>query len=338
MDMSSFVTGGGDSTIVFGGVIQMFDPDGLCTFTWRGIDNFQIQDATFEDLTAPDIDFEHANSIDFDSSGNIILSSRHLCEITKINSETGDIIWRFGGHHNQFKLLDDSIWFSYQHAARLLPNGHLIFMDNANFDTLITGFDTVAGISPGSFIENSRPVEYELDTTAMTAKLVWQYNHNPATFTYAMGYVERLQNGNTLIGWGADTLAITEIRPDKSTAFEMNMWNGNYSYRAIKYPTDTAVLSVPIVANQSTSPSLTIVQNPETNITDAIVTIAEPCTASLDLYDVLGRQAISLSDNILGVGSHAFPINVSALASGSYYCVLNIEGNKIITKHVEIMK
>jgi hypothetical protein len=211
-------------------------------------------------------------------------------------------------------------------------------MDNANFDTVNAGFDTVAGYSNGSFIEQSRPLEYELDTAAMTARLVWQYHHTPETFTPEMGYVERLPNGNTFIGWGADTIAITEIRPDKSTAFEMNMWNGNFSYRAIKYPTDTAVLSVPIVANQSTSSSLTIVQNPETNITDAIVTIAEPCTASLDLYDVLGRQVISLSDNILGVGSHAYPIDVSTLASGSYYCVLNIEGNKIITKHVEIMK
>ncbi|GIT32243.1 MAG: hypothetical protein Ct9H300mP2_3220 [Candidatus Neomarinimicrobiota bacterium] len=49
------------------------------------------------DLTAQVIDYVHANAIELDNDGNILLSCRHMDEITKINHQTGEIIWRLGG-------------------------------------------------------------------------------------------------------------------------------------------------------------------------------------------------------------------------------------------------
>ena len=37
--------------------------------------------------------------------GHILLSSRRLSEITKINRQSGKIIWRLGGANNQFKFV-----------------------------------------------------------------------------------------------------------------------------------------------------------------------------------------------------------------------------------------
>src|SRR2546422_8452549 len=50
----------------------------------------------------------HGNSIELDSDGNLLLSSRHMSEITKIDRQTGDIIWRMGlnSKHNDFTFLD----------------------------------------------------------------------------------------------------------------------------------------------------------------------------------------------------------------------------------------
>lgn len=158
VDMGQYVAGGYDSAIVIGDVIQTFDPDGNLIFQWRGIDHYNVYDSKYEDLTATEIDFEHANSLDFDPDGNILLSNRHLCEISNIDGVTGDFIWRLGGAHNQFRLIDDSMWFSFQHDARWLPDGNMTVFDNSNYDTIIGG--------NGAWIQESRAVEYALDTVA----------------------------------------------------------------------------------------------------------------------------------------------------------------------------
>jgi hypothetical protein len=49
---------------------------------------------------------------------------------------------------------------------------------------------------------HTRAVEYALDTTAKTATMVWEYLPNPPIYTLAVGSVQRLTNGNTLVGFG----------------------------------------------------------------------------------------------------------------------------------------
>src|SRR5665213_583099 len=121
-DLSS--VGGSSHAEVQGNVIQTFDAGGNLTFEWRGIDYYSVTDALGVNFRSSIVDFEHANSIDIDSEGNYLLSNRHLSEVTKINGRTGAIIWRFGGRHNEFTSLNDTIGFSYQHSARFLPDNH----------------------------------------------------------------------------------------------------------------------------------------------------------------------------------------------------------------------
>ena len=70
---------------------------------------------------------------------------------------------------------------------RVLPNGHLLIYDNGN-------------LLPAP--RHSRAVEYALDTVAKTAAMVWEYLPNPPIYTFAVGSVQRLENGNTLVGFG----------------------------------------------------------------------------------------------------------------------------------------
>ncbi len=62
--------------------------------------------------------------------GIILLSFRHLNEVTKIDSSSGEIIWRLGGKQNQFTFLGDTMPFSAQHDARRIANGNLTLFDN----------------------------------------------------------------------------------------------------------------------------------------------------------------------------------------------------------------
>ena len=220
VDMSKIIAGGDTAAQVTGNVIQELDKNKNVVFEWRTWDHFKITDATHEDLTAHNIDYVHANAIEIDNDGNILLSSRHMDEITKINIQTGDIIWRLGGKNNQFTFVNDTVGFSHQHSIRRLPNGDITLFDDGNFHTP----------------QFSRAVEYKLDEVNKTATLVWQYRNSPDIYGFAMGYVQRLENGNTLIGWGATNPSVTEVTPDGKVALEMDLPQGIWSYRAYRFP------------------------------------------------------------------------------------------------------
>ena len=117
--MDTVVAGGDSNAVVIGLVLQELDENKNLLFQWRSWDYYKITDATDDiNLTDPVIDYVHANAIELDYDGNILLSCRHMDEITKINRTTGAIIWRWGGEHcknNQFTFLNDPIGFSHQH-------------------------------------------------------------------------------------------------------------------------------------------------------------------------------------------------------------------------------
>ncbi len=222
IDMSKLVTGGKTNATVIGNNIQEINPSGAIVFEWKCWDNLDIIDAVHENLTAQSIDYIHMNAISVDSDSNIVISSRHLSEITKINRKTGAIMWRLGGKHNQFTFINDPYnGTSYQHDVRALGNGHYTMMDNGNFHV-------------PSF---SRAVEYVLDTIAMTATLVWQYRNVPDRYTWWMGNVQRLPNGNTLINWADGSLPkLTEVTPAGVKVMELDFVKSAHSYRVFRFP------------------------------------------------------------------------------------------------------
>ena len=217
IDMSQYVAGGRKNANVSESCIEEFTANDEMIFQWRGLDHFDIRDVELDDPTGSSIRFPHMNAIDLDDDGNIILSSRHISEVTKINRQTGEIIWRLSGAHNQFTFINDELnGFTNQHAARALGNGHYTLFDNGDLHNPPV----------------SRALEYVLDTVNMTATLVWEFRDKPDKYSHYMGNVQRLPNGNTLINWAVGNLPkLTEVRPDCTKVFEMNFANQWESYR-----------------------------------------------------------------------------------------------------------
>lgn len=182
---------GGPPNTVFGGHwIFRVDPTGNPDFAWNAWDHFTIADCLLS-YAASGGDFDHPNALDFDLDSNYIVSFRNLSAILKLNYQTGATIWQLGGTHNQFTFIGDPQALSFggtsgQHGVRVLGNGHLLVYDNG-----------VLQPTP-----HTRAVEYALDTVAKTATMVWEYVPNPPIFTVIVGSVQRLANGNTLIGFG----------------------------------------------------------------------------------------------------------------------------------------
>ncbi len=199
---------------------------------WNALEHFSILDAT-EDITLESnyIRPFHINSIELLSDGNLLISCRHLDEITKINRSTGEIIWRMGGskcRNNQFVFVNDTInnffGFSHQHDPRELSNGNILLFDNGN-------------LRPSPF---SRAVEYRLDEANRRVTKVWEYRAPNNIVSNAMGSCQRLPNGNTLISWGGTTAEgghnylLSEVTPEGNLALEFYSNVGTYrGYRHI---------------------------------------------------------------------------------------------------------
>jgi hypothetical protein len=58
-----------------------------------------------------------------DEDGNLVVSHRHLSEATKIDRQTGEVLWRLGGAHDQFTWVNDGLdGFRNQHDVNLIFN------------------------------------------------------------------------------------------------------------------------------------------------------------------------------------------------------------------------
>ncbi|MBA2422976.1 MAG: aryl-sulfate sulfotransferase [Chitinophagales bacterium] len=220
---------------VFGTVIQEFDENKNLVFEWRAFDHVEIIEALHENLASGYIDYMHTNALEIDNDGHILASHRHLDQITKIDRNTGEFIWRLGGVENEFTFLNGSPTFSYQHDIRRINNGNITLFDNGNWNPEVY----------------SSAREYYLDEEAKTADLVWSYSYpdddGGFLFYGAMGSVQRLPDGNTFINWGwrgpVQNPSMSEVTPTGEIVWELRLAGaGNMvSYRSHKYEYDPCV-------------------------------------------------------------------------------------------------
>jgi|SRR5215813_5559220 len=97
--------------------------------------------------------------------------------------------------------------FSMQHGARELRNGNILMFDNGDEH------------AP----PQSRAAEYRLDLINHTATLVWQYVAPTSIQAMAMGFAQRLPNGNTLIAYGtARPPRVQEINPAGEVVWDLS--------------------------------------------------------------------------------------------------------------------
>jgi hypothetical protein len=307
VDMSHIVQGGDSAASVIGLIIQELDESKNVFFQWRSWDHFAITDALHENLTAHSIDCVHGNAIEIDNDGNLIISSRHLDEITKIDRSTGDIIWRFGGLHNQFTFINDTLHFTYQHAVRRISNGNITVFDNGNWHTP----------------QFSRAVEYRLDEINKTATLVWEYRHYPSVFGPFMGYVQRLDNGNTLISWGGANTTVTEVNSSGTVVFEASYPPNVFTYRAYKFD-----LNNPVSIHESDQPvpaSYKLNQNypnPFNPVTTIKYDIPKPSFVEMAVFDITGKELRKIVSEYLKQGSYSAVFDGTNYSSGIYICRL----------------
>lgn len=247
VDMSRFVSNGNPSAWVLENVVQQFTAEGDLIFQWRAWDHLDVgSQQPFVDLTSDNFDFPHMNAIDVDEDGHILVSNRSSSECTKIDRDTGEVIWRLGGAQSTLTFVNDPLnGPSGQHSFRSIGHGHYIMFDNGNLH------------NPSV----SRAVEYAVDPVAKTATLVWQFRDTPDKYTLYMGNVQRLTNGNTHINWvlAAYPKAV-EVDSNGVKQLELNLTPGWDLYRSWRAPWD-GVVPVPYLIAESYPDNVTLIFN-----------------------------------------------------------------------------
>lgn len=220
VDLSAL--GGSAQSLLAEHFIERQTTSGGREFQWFGADHYTASDWPVFDPNQPDLDHPSALALALD--GNYVVSFQALDEVAKIDALTGAFVWRLGGRHNQFTFLDDPEGgFQGQHCVRVLDDGHVLLLDNRLRST-----------PPAA-----RAVEYALDTLTMTARLVWEYRPNPLVVSPVMGSVQRLANGNTVVGFAIPG-RVDEVDPSGHLVAQARLLTGDgvpvEFYRALRVP------------------------------------------------------------------------------------------------------
>lgn len=161
-------------------------------------------------------DWCHLNSIQYDSTDNtLLISSKLQYFVSKIDYDTGEILWICGNHENwkepwQPFLLEplnfetdqypDQGWTYAQHMPRLTDEGFIVY-DNGNS-------------RPGD--DYTRAVEFRIDTANMTVEKIWSYDFSNAARTMGSVYV---YDDNTVQIGHAEKGEILEVTQDNTVLF-----------------------------------------------------------------------------------------------------------------------
>jgi hypothetical protein len=213
-------------------VIQEVDPAGSLVWSWRASDHIDpvresLEPATDTIAGQTIVDVYHCNAIDVDSSGNLLLSTRHTNALFYIDRSSGEIVWKLGGSQynkdgaDYIQVVDDpETTFSMQHDARFLPNGDISLFDDHGAGT---------GVARG--------VEYAVDFESETATVAWQFLGIAAS--QAEGSCRRYADGETVIAWGSNTMdsrVVTEVNAGGQDVLDVSFAPSTPTYRAVKVP------------------------------------------------------------------------------------------------------
>ena len=166
-------------------------------------------------------DYFHMNSITVDPvDRNLIISSRNLWQVYKVDRTTGETIWRLGGEGSDFEI-EPRARFAWQH--HVVAHEHGIY----------TMFDNEAG--PPARATQSRGLVLRVDETSRTVSFVREYHHVPPILAPALGSVQTLEHGGVFVGWGRPSW-FTEWDADGAVVLDAHLPPGVISYRAFQQP------------------------------------------------------------------------------------------------------
>lgn len=225
------------TTSVLGDALVDLDPNNQPVWVWNTFDHLDVNRHPY---MFPD--WTHSNALVYTRDRNLLLSMRHQSWVIKINyangAGNGDILWHLGPE-GDFSLAqnDASQWFYNQHFPTILQSQGgkttLAIFDNGN---------TRPDSSGQSCEQNndcySRGLIMDLDESAMTANITWQYA--PTWYSDWGGSIAQMPNGDMEIDFTSPNGGPARVVETDSSAAPQVIWEMDSSnapfYRAYRIP------------------------------------------------------------------------------------------------------
>lgn len=189
-----------DGDMVLGDALLNVPEGGTGTVEWSAWDSFDPDVNVSFDTT--ESTWTHANALDYDpATDGYWLGIRNFSSINHVDRATGTITAAIGGDTPTLLYADPADATSGQHQFEWLPDGGILIFDN--------GYAT----------QSSRVVEFGLSGQTLTRR--WQWLPDPPVWNYALGDVERDDDGGTRV-----TLStageIVQLDADGAVRWQMN--------------------------------------------------------------------------------------------------------------------
>lgn len=277
------------------------DAAGHEVWSWRTQDHI---DAAEMSPDAFKLVWGHANSVEPDGNGRLLVSIRNLDAVYDIDMATGGIHWKLGGtttpqslsvFDGQQQLTDAEVLrlFSGQHDARILADGSVSVFDNGT----------------RALARRPRVLRFQLDLANRRATLVETVTDERAGYSFGLGSARRTTGGNWVVSWGGWNSFFTELGPAGQPVLTVT---GISTYRAVPVEADeidAEAMRIGMDAMAGTPPGVTGV------VTDAI-THAPVAYAGVAL---LRADDLSLAEAVVADANGNF---AAAVEPGAYVAYL----------------
>ena len=322
--------------------IVEWDINGNEVWSWDVFDYFDLDDFDFKNgfweyaaSNNEPFDWTHFNALAYDENEDMIyVSSKNLSRITKINKNSGEIIWHVGrrwlGEDNIIEPVEQADRFSGQHGLQLLNNGNLVIFDNG----------ISSGINDGTNIEKSRAMELKISDIL---EVIWSYTLPVDLYGVISGNVQKLSNGNYFI--------TTVGSSDGAHSLEVNnsgeiVWDCKYNvgtpqggiYRAMRiaglYKTDNLSLSIQNFNLPQSSWLKSIYPNPFNPIINIEYELSEPRAVQFGIYNINGKEIDQINVGYKQPGFYSTIWNGENFSSGMYFIILDNESKPLMKKMV----
>ena len=211
---------------------------GALLWEWHGVDHVAFDESYVTRTPGAVYDYLHANSIEVEADGTLLVSARNTSTIYKIDRPSGEIVWRLGGRRSDFAMGPGSR-FGYQHDARRQANGALSL------------FDDEAPPTP------ARGLVLRVDESARTATVAQAYTRHTPNLVGSQGNMQVLATGDVFVGWGS-TPFCSEFAPDGRLVFDATFPAAVQSYRDYRCEWIAEPLDAPAIALAATVGGTTV--------------------------------------------------------------------------------
>ncbi len=160
---------------------------------------FDLWEPALETLSG-DGEWSGGNAMDFDEeSGTYTAGFRQLGALVEVDRRTGEVVRQLGGPSSDFLFPETNDEFRLQHQFQWRGDSVLVF-DNRESS------------------EDSRVMEYSLADGVATP--LWTHISDPPVWVFALGDVDRAEDGSTFIDWASAGL-LEDVGADGETRWSL---------------------------------------------------------------------------------------------------------------------